>query len=542
MIKKILDQLGPAKLGVIIALALVTVTSILLFAYRFSSPSLAPLYTNLTFEDSFEVLEQLDTRNIPYEIRNNGAIILVASDKVLKLRMELAREGYPSGNSVVGYEIFDDPSALGTSSFIYDVNLRRALEGELSRTISSFELVEKARVHLNVPKKQLFKREKEETTASIVLTLRGNNSELSKGQVSAISHLVATAVPNLDPKNITIVDTEGIPFRLGAGDKDDPAYFANLSEQHKSEFEARLEVTIESLLENIVGAGRVKAQVTADLDFDRIVTNSEIFDPDGRVVRSVQTIEEREQSNDSRQRNNVTVANNLPNADAGGNNIVSTEDVTRTDETPNFEISRTTQNHVKETGTINKISVAVLVDGIYNIDEDTGDVSYVPRSDEDLQRFRTLVTSAIGYDPSRGDKVEVINLRFQDGVDGFEKEGAYDWIKRELGDVLQTFIIGLVVILIIILIIRPMVNRAFEITKAEAEEAILQDVIDGIDPMEALAMDDQDEEIEEQVINDIQRVENKIKTGAVKTLNEVVDAHPQEALNILRNMMYEGKN
>ncbi|MCH2037694.1 MAG: flagellar M-ring protein FliF [Rickettsiales bacterium] len=542
MIKKILDQLGPAKLGVIIALALVTVTSILLFAYRFSSPSLAPLYTNLTFEDSFEVLEQLDTRNIPYEIRNNGAIILVASDKVLKLRMELAREGYPSGNSVVGYEIFDDPSALGTSSFIYDVNLRRALEGELSRTISSFELVEKARVHLNVPKKQLFKREKEETTASIVLTLRGNNSELSKGQVSAISHLVATAVPNLDPKNITIVDTEGIPFRLGAGDKDDPAYFANLSEQHKSEFEARLEVTIESLLENIVGAGRVKAQVTADLDFDRIVTNSEIFDPDGRVVRSVQTIEEREQSNDSRQRNNVTVANNLPNADAGGNNIVSTEDVTRTDETTNFEISRTTQNHVKETGTINKISVAVLVDGIYNIDEETGDVSYVPRSDEDLQRFRTLVTSAIGYDPSRGDKVEVINLRFQDGVDGFEKEGAYDWIKRELGDVLQTFIIGLVVILIIILIIRPMVNRAFEITKAEAEEAILQDVIDGIDPMEALAMDDQDEEIEEQVINDIQRVENKIKTGAVKTLNEVVDAHPQEALNILRNMMYEGKN
>lgn len=542
MIKKILDQLGPAKLGVIIALALITVTSILLFSYRFSSPSLAPLYTNLTFEDSFEVLEQLDTRNIPYEIRNNGAIILIASDKVLKLRMELAREGYPSGNSVVGYEIFDDPSALGTSSFIYDVNLRRALEGELSRTIGSFELVEKARVHLNVPKKQLFKREKEETTASVVLTLRGNNSELSKGQVSAISHLVATAVPNLDPKNITIVDTEGIPFRLGAGDKNDPTYFANLSEQHKSEFEARLEVTIESLLENIVGAGRVKAQVTADLDFDRIVTNSEIFDPDGRVVRSVQTIEEREQSNDSRQRSNVTVANNLPNADAGGNNIVSNEDVMRTDETTNFEISRTTQNHVKETGTINKISVAVLVDGIYNIDADTGDVSYVPHSDEDLQRFRTLVTSAIGYDPSRGDKVEVINLRFQDGVAGVEKEGAYDWIKRELGDVLQTFIIGLVVILIIILIIRPIVNRAFEITKAEAEETVLQDVIDGIDPMEALAIDDQDEEIEDQVINDIQRVENKIKSGAVKTLNEVVDTHPQEALNILRNMMYEGKN
>lgn len=544
MIKKIFDQLGPAKVGVISALVLLLFVGILLLSYRFSSPALAPLYTNLTFEDSFEVIEQLELMNVPHEIRNNGSIILVASDRVLNLRMELAKEGYPSGNSVVGYEIFDDPSALGTSSFIYNVNLRRALEGELSRTISSFELVEKARVHLNVPKKQLFKREKEETTASVVITLKGNNSELSKAQISAISHLVATAVPNLDPKNITIVDTDGIPFRLGAGDKDDPAYFANLSEQHKAEFESRLEATIESLLENIVGPGRVKAQVTADLDFDRIVTNSEIYDPDGSVVRSVQTIEEREQSNDSRRRNNVTVANNLPNAEnAGGNNIVNSEDVTRTDETTNFEISKTIQNHIKETGTINKISVAVLVDGIYNIDEDSGDVSYVPRTEEELQRFRALVTSAVGYDATRGDKIEVVNLRFQEGIAGVEKEGTYDWIKRELGDVLQTFIIGLVVILIIILIIKPMVSRAFEITKAEAEEAVLQDVFDGIDPMEALAAaEEQEEEIEDQVISDIQRVENKIKTGTVRNLNDIVDSYPQEAINILRNMMYEGKH
>lgn len=541
MIDQIIEKLGKSKASMIGVLLLVAIVIAVLISFRVSTPTMSPLYTNLTFEDSYEVIEQLETRNIPYELHSNASIIMVPNDQVLRLRMELAQEGYPSGSSVVGYEIFDDPSALGTSSFIYNVNLRRALEGELSRTISSFEAIDKAKVHLNIPKNKLFSREKKETTASVVLKIRNRNTELSKSQVNAISHLVATAVPNLKPENITIVDTEGNPFRLGAGDKENGGYFATLAEQKKVEFENRMEGTIESLLENIVGDGRVKAQVTADIDFDRITTNSEIFDPDGRVVRSVQTIEEREQSNDNRQNTNVTVANNIPNADPENSGVVTSEDASRTDETTNYEISKTIQNHIRETGTVKRLSVAVLVDGKYNVDEDSGDVNYTPRTEEELERFKRLVNSAVGYDPSRGDKIEVLNIRFQMGVVGAKKEGKYDWIKRELGDVLKTFIIGMVVLLVILLIIRPMVNRAFEITKAEAEEAVLQDVFDGVDPLEPLSDSEDDEgDIDDQIISDIQRIETKIKSGTVRTINEIIDAHPNEALMIIRKFMYEG--
>ena len=330
--------------------------------------------------------------------------------------MEMAKNGYPSVSSTVGYEIFDDPSALGTSNFIYNVNLRRALEGELSRTVSSFEAIENARVHLNVPKKELFTREKKKTTASVVIKMKGN-SQLNKIQVNGISHLVATAVPNLDPLDITIVDTSGRPFRLGATDEDDIGYFANITEQHRLEFENKMEINIESLLENIVGIGRVKVQVTAELDFDRVIKNSEIYDPDGQVVRSVQTIEENEKRQDTLNNSNVTVANNLPNANPDDNSKLKLHDKSRIDETTNFEISKTIEEHIKETGSINKVSIAVLVDGIYEIDEETNEVNYIPRTEEELKRFRDLVTSAIGYDPSRGDKIEIVNLRFQEGVE-----------------------------------------------------------------------------------------------------------------------------
>src|SRR5215467_12251110 len=254
---------------------------------RVTSPHMTPLYTDLTVEDSNAIIKDLDRQGIAYELKNEGAIILVPRDRVARLRMQLAEGGLPKGGGV-GYEIFDKSDTLGATSFVQNINQLRALEGELARTIRAIDRVQAARVHLVLPERPRFSRDKAEPSASIVLKVRG---ALEASQVRAIRHLVASAVNGLKPQRVSIVDEAGRLLADGASDEL-PGAGGLSADERKAAYERRLREQVESILSSVVGPGRARVQLAADFDYNRITQTSDRFDPEGRVMRSSQSREE----------------------------------------------------------------------------------------------------------------------------------------------------------------------------------------------------------------------------------------------------------
>ncbi len=527
-----LRALGPLRLAFMAGVAILLIGFFLFLSVRMGTSSLTPLFNGLTMEDSSEIVSELDRRNVKYELRGNGTQIMVSSDEVLRLRMALAQEGLPGSGSIVGYEIFDQTDSMGTSNFVLNVNMIRALEGELSRTIAAFNAVETARVHLVVPKRELFTRDRRDPTASVALDLRGNK-ELSKGEIRAIQHMVATAVPGLKSSKITIVDNKGKMLARGLADGEEEDAFSSDADEYRINYEKRMRRTIEDLLASSVGASRVRAEVTADIDFDRIVVKSESYDPESQVARSVQETSEFEESSEKDLKSNVTVGNNLPDAQAGENGTLSNRKLERTDATTNFEISKEVRNHISETGTVNRLSIAVLVDGTYALDEE-GRTTYTARPEVQLEQMKILVKSAIGFDASRGDTVEIINMAFNDPEEIETPEEPLAWLRDELQGIVQTLVIGGVAILAILLIIRPLVTRAIEATRVDPElEAAERAALEA--PTLAGQLTDQrfEEEGEDEMIN-IDRIQGRVKSASFRKINEIVDQHPDEALTLLR--------
>src|SRR5690606_38008277 len=294
-------------------MATVAVLMLGFFAFlilRAQTPTLSPLYSGLSLEDSSAILTELQTLNIPYELRGEGDTILIPRDQITTTRMSLAGEGLPTRGQV-GYEIFDQQSTLGATSFVQHVNNVRALEGELARTITSLTRIKSARVHLVLPERELFRRERKDPSASIVLSVRG---ELSTGEIRAIQHLVASAIEGLNPSRVSIVDDRGTLLASGTGD-DQTGMIAAQADERTLGFENRMRTRIEDMLANVVGPGRARFEVSAELDFTRSTRTEEIFDPESQVVRSTQL---RESENLSGGLNGqVTVANELPGASQG---------------------------------------------------------------------------------------------------------------------------------------------------------------------------------------------------------------------------------
>lgn len=527
-------ELGPARLSILAGVGLALLATFIVLSFRFSSVNFSPLYTNLEARDTSHIIAELESRGVPYKIEENGTIISAPTERVLQLRMMLAENGLPSSGAIAGYEIFDSPDSLGTSNFVHNVNLLRALEGELGRTIGAFENVDQARVHLVIPKRELFARQKSEPTASVVLQMQ-KRLGLSGSEVKAISHLVATAVPGLKVANITIVDTKGRPFKLGAEDENDAAVSASNAEEYRTALEGRMKSKIEELLERSVGIDRVKAKVSADIDFDRVVTNSEIYDPDGQVVRSVQTVEEKEASAEN-SGDNVSVENNLPNANADSGSGGAKSSAEKIDETINYEISKRVENHIKESGTVKRLSIAVLIDGTYQMNEENEEMEYQPRTEEELEKLKSLVVSAVGFNEKRGDTIEVVNMRFTREVDEIEAETPLDWIKGELHNILQTFVVAIVVILVILLVIRPMVSRAFELTKVEEEEAEFEAALK---KSELVMQEEEEDDRDPELVIDLEKIENRVKLGSLKNINEIVEKYPEEALSVIRGWLHK---
>ncbi len=440
----------------------VTLAMIGFFAFimmRVTAPQMTPLFTDLSFEDSTAIVKDLERQGIPYELKSDNAIVMVPKDKVTRLRMRLAESGLPKGGGI-GYEIFDKSDALGATSFVQNINHLRALEGELARTIRAIDRVQAARVHLVLPERALFSRDKAEASASIVLKVRG---PLEPQQVRAIRHLVASAVNDLKPERVSIVDETG---RLLADGARSDAALGLSADERQTAFERRLREQVETIVTSVVGPGRARVQLTADFDFNRVTQTSEKFDPEGRVMRSSQTREESSASNDGKE-GQVTVGNELPGgARPPGDNNSTREQSKKSEEILNYEISRSTKTEVTEGGRVNRISVAVLVDGAYT-KNDKGESTYQPREKEEIDRIAALVRTAIGFDQKRGDQVEVVNLRFAEVPANVipEPTGLMSFLTFTKDDVMHWIELGvmfLLALVVLLLVVRPLVRRILE--------------------------------------------------------------------------------
>lgn len=432
------------------------------FAYiimRMTAVPMAPLYSELTLDDSASVVRELDAAGVAYELKFDGAQVLVPKDQVTRLRMQLAQKGVPTGGSI-GYEIFDKQSTLGTTSFVQNINHIRALEGELARSIRTIGRVQAARVHLVIPERQLFQRDRREPTASIMLKVSGT---LDNATIRAIQHLAASAVDGLKPSRVSIVDETGRLLASGA-DADDQAFLASSLQEKSQGHEARLKQQVEDILNSVVGPGRARVQISAELDFNRVTQTSDTFNPDGQVVRSTQTKEENSTSaNGERQ---VTVANQVPGNQAGdqANGDAQRDASSATEEVVNYEISKTTRTEITEAGRVKRLSVAVVVDGLYAQDAN-GQVTYTPRPPEELERIAALVRSAVGFDQARGDQVEVVNLRFAEGPDKLPLEaepGLFEFSRDDMMRFIELGILVLVSLLMLLFAVRPLMKRIFK--------------------------------------------------------------------------------
>ena len=531
-----LRNLGPVRLAIMGAIMLGMIGFFIFLATRLT-PSMVLLYGDLNADDSSRITSQLSSQNVPFELLQGGSQIMVPSDRALKLRLSLASQGIPSGGSL-GYELFDDKQTIGTTSFVQNINLVRALEGELARTIQTISSIRSARVHLVFPRRELFSREKHLASASI--TLRMGDGLLERDQIAGIQHLVAAAVPGLVPARVSIISSSNGKLLAGGFEEDSASFMAVKSQEQRRNFERRLSRTIESLLEKTVGFGKVRAEVKADMDFDRISTTDEKFDPDGQVIRSNQSIEETNQTRDTEGTQPVTVGTNLPDPNVGsGENASSSGAQSRIEETVNFEVSKKIINHVREVGIINRLSVAVLIDGVRGIDD--GEPTYQPRSEAEMELLATLVRGAIGFNADRGDTVEVINMEFADVmVEGIELELFFGLDKNDLLRMAEVLVLSIVAILVILLVVRPLVSRAFESipSAAAAGERLLTDQAGALTapgiPSEVTVGEERFEEL-----IDIDRVEGRVKASSMKKVGGLVEKHPEEALSIVRSWMYQ---
>lgn len=541
--------LGISRIVILGAIAAATIVGLFYFTSRLAAPQLSLLFGDLDSSDSAAIISKLEASNIPYEIKGGGSVY-VPSTEVSRLRLLMAEDGLPSGGSF-GYEIFNDVSAIGTTNFIQNINHLRALEGELARTITNIKVVQGARVHLVLPKRELFSRERVKPTASVILKIPGNR-KLNQQKISAIQHLVAAAVPELEPTNVSLVDDKGNLLAKGVEEETMGMQFSK-AENLKRDYEKQLAQKIEELLSRTVGFGNVKAQVRADMDFDQITENSEIYDPEGQVARSTQTVTENDMSKQEGS-SEVSIANNLPNAGGGGEGSEGVINNTNRSETiTNFEISKTTRLHVKEIGEINKLSIAVLVNQKATKAED-GTTTFEPRSKDEMENLTNLVKSAVGYDESRGDQLVVQNMPFVNSFDtteGLEEtNGLMDFNKGDIFKIVELFVLGIVTVLIIFLVIKPIVNQLFSPVQApETDEhamltsqadagagaVALEDQTGGGADMEEMALPST--EIDK-IIADNQQ-EGKVISSDVEKVGGLVDQNTAEAATIIRNWINE---
>lgn len=532
-----LKNMSPGRLASIAAVIIFLISFFVYLGVQMNSKEYGVLYTDLELEDAKQIIARLETANVKYKLVKNGTEIMVPVEDVNRMRVDTAELALSSKGANVGYEVFDNTDALGSTNFVQNVNLIRALEGELARTIRSVDNIKSARVHLVMPKREMFSREEQVPTASVVIKTR--EGQLDPAAVQSIQKLVAAAVPKLDVKNVSIVDTVG--NLLTEYSEEEAVNIKNTNnELLRLEQERKLAAKVQDLVEKTVGAGHAQAQVTIEMDFDEVVTNEELYDPDGQVVRSQATITENGISTQNTVP--VTVAQNIPNGDTVTSGAGISDQNSKTEETINYEISKIVRNKVKNTGTLKRLTVGVIVDGVYERNAE-GKLVYRPRTAEEMEKITALVKSAVGYDANRGDLVEVENLRFASFIP--EEENIVEEIlymgftKAELLRMAEGLGVAIIAILVILLVIRPLINNVFEPASPSAADKLLSGAED--DNLLLSNFLKEEDEGSDELIN-LNKVDGRVKVSSLKKLNTLIEKNPEAAVNVLRGWLYNNDN
>ena len=545
-----LRAFGPLRLALMGGVGIAVLALVAALAMRAAEPPMALLYGELEQRDAAQVVAALERQRIPHRLSAGGNQILVPEADVPRLRLLLAREGLPSGGSV-GYEIFDRGESLTTTPFQQDVNRLRALEGELSRTIRGLAGVRAARVHLVLPRREPFSRERGEAQASVVLTMAGAQ-RLDREGVQAVLHLVSTAVPGLRPQNVSIVDSRGELLARGGQALSGPAAAQGADELRRTQ-ELRMARAVEDLLERILGAGRVRAEASVEMDFDRVQTVEERFDAENQVPRSTQSTTETSRTTEP---GNVSVANQLPGNEPS--NATPRSEQSRQEETTNFEIGRVTRNTTREQPAVRRVSVAVLVDGVWEPVAGAA-AQWRERTTDELQRIAALARSAVGFSEQRGDRVEVVSLRFADPP---AAEAAPEGLvilgqtvpPALLGRVLESGILAVVALAAILLLGRPLVGRLGIALApppalaaagpagllAGAEPALAGPAGSAIAAGAAPALPGasaEDGAAAPDALVNIARVDGQIRASALQALAQLVDENPDQSVGVLRRWL-----
>ncbi len=544
-----LRALGPARLMALAAVGIGMLVMLALLALHGGAPAQqALLYSDLDLREASQMTEVLDRAHITHQELGSGDRIMVGAADVARARLLLAKDGLPSGGSI-GYEIFDRSDAMTSSQFQHDINETRAMEGELARSIRMLQGVRGARVHLVLPKRQPFSRDVQAAQASVVLTMAGA-AKLDPQAVQAVLNLVAAAVPGLKPQGIAIIDSRG-NLLARAGQPATEEAVAQTSEELHRATELRISRAVEEMLEQSLGAGRVRAEAAVEMNFDRVQETAESYNPDQQVVRSTQTSNEKNNSTEADKP--VSVQNNLPNADAGQGQSGTAQQ--KQEETTNYEIGKTVRTLVREQPQIARISLAVMVDGAVQTGRD-GKPAWAERSPEELARITKLVESAIGYNEKRGDKVEVVSMRFAAGQEDMAASPQTGLLGLDVGkaDILglgQSAILAVVVLLALVFVLRPMAIRLSAVTPQNmlgGGELLLAGPAGGtyagaaITPATRMIAGSGAAMLADESMVDMMNVEGQLRASSIRKLAEMVEKHPEESLSIMRGWMTQERS
>lgn len=448
----------------------------------------APLFNNLEEKDAAVVVNRLKEEGVSYRLQNDGHTISVPEDVVDEMRLLFASEGLPQ-SGIIGYEIFDRNN-IGLTDFVQKLNFKRALEGELARTIQSFEEIQFARVHIMIPEPSLFIEDEKPATASVVLNLEPGK-KLKSEQVTGISNLVAASVEGLEATNVTVIDSHG-KILSDNRDRDSLLELTATQLELQQRVERYFEEKLSSLISGVVGPNNHIVRVTAELDFDRVERTTETYDPESSTIRS--------QESDIQ-------TNPDPNAPGSTENVIT-----------NYEISKTLERVIGGIGNIKRLSVAVMVNGKYNtVVSPSGEevLEYTPRSEEELQKISELVRNAIGFNATRNDQVQVTNLPF-DLSEAQRQQEMLDQAERTL--FWQTWLF-----------------RASAVIAALALVFLIRSIVRHFQPQFPEIEEEEEPEVEDL---EIPR-ETKVKVQKRKLVNEIAKEKPDEVAKLVKSWLIE---
>lgn len=421
-------------------------------------PNYRPLYSHLSSEETSDVLDALQNSGIPYKLDSKSGTVLVPADQLYNARFKAASEGLPK-QSGMGFELLEKDQGIGTSRFMETARFRHALEGELSRTISNLSSVKSARVHLAIPKESVFMGDRQTAHASVLLDL-SHGQKLDNKQVMAIAKLVSSSVPNMQVKDVTIVDQAG---NLLASDLNSNKFAKTKEEfEYRNQIENEYSKRIESILAPLLGASNVRAKVSASIDFTQKEQTQENYTPDSKALRSEQIF-----NKDDPTKQNVVggipgaLSNQPPQVKANaaaqqGGDVANARTIQAT---RNYEVGKIISHSSLPSGNIQRLSVAVVVDNLKEIDPDSGKVTQKPLTTEELDKITTLVKNAIGYDEDRGDRVSVVNIPFVAEAPIEQLPELAFWEQTWFWDIIKSSVAGLFLLILIFTVLRPVLKN-----------------------------------------------------------------------------------